>query len=375
MSISSLDQPEPARPPVGDVLLDVEHLTVEFTQKRGETVFDRGRNVIHAVTDVSFDIHQGETLGLVGESGSGKSTTGRAILKLTPVKSGTIRFDGQDLTAMAKRVPLEVRKGIQVVFQDPYSSLNPSMVVADLVGEGLEVHFGLKGAARDERVLSLLESVGLARHYMERYPHEFSGGQRQRIAIARALAVQPQMIVLDEPVSSLDVSTQSQVVNLLEDLQAELGVAYLFVAHDLSVVHHVSHRIAVMYLGRIVEIGPSDRIWGAPAHPYTQMLLDSVPFANPTAQASKREARLAAAVDIDLPSPLNPPSGCPFHTRCPHVMDVCKEVMPGMTDAPGGGQVACHLFGDGSVAVAAPSMRLDADTSSSPAPSGVDTTV
>ncbi len=368
MTVSNLDQPEPARAPVGDVLLDVDHLTVQFEQKRGETIFDRRKNIVHAVTDVSFQIHESETLGLVGESGSGKSTTGRAILRLTPPKSGSITFEGLDLTAMPKKMPLDVRKGIQVVFQDPYSSLNPSMIVADLVGEGLEVHFGLKGSARDERVLSLLESVGLARHHMERYPHEFSGGQRQRIAIARALAVQPRMIVLDEPVSSLDVSTQSQVVNLLEDLQSEFGVAYLFVAHDLSVVHHVSHRIAVMYLGRMIEIGPADRVWGAPAHPYTQMLLDSVPFANPVAQTAKREARLAAAVDIEMPSPLNPPSGCPFHTRCPHVMDVCREVMPGMSDAPGGGQVACHLFGDGSVAVAAPSVRLSDDVA--PAPAG-----
>jgi len=330
-----------AQPSAGSrPLLEVKNLTVVY-QRRG-SLFGKGRT-IRAVNDVSFHIDDRETLGLVGESGSGKSTTGRAVLHLLKPASGSIVFDGVELTTARRRLPSELRRELQVVFQDPYSSLDPTKVVADLVGEPLQVHLGLRKKERDARVIEAIERVGLSPAHLERYPNEFSGGQRQRIAIARALITSPKLIVLDEPVSALDVSTQSQVVNLLDDLQAELGVSYLFIAHDLAVVRHASHRTAVLYLGRIVEDGPSDRVSEQPAHPYSQALLASVPVADPAAQRRRREVRRQLARG-DIPSPTDLPPGCPFASRCSHVFEPCAEIMPVMTPVLGGGMVRCHLY-------------------------------
>ena len=323
----------------GDELLRVEDLKVHFPVTSG-VIRQRQVGSVRAVDGVSFSLRRGETLGLVGESGCGKSTTGMAILRMQPLTAGRIVFEGKDISAQDQRTG-EFRRRMQMVYQDPYGSLTPRMKVRDLIGEPLIVH---KVASNrkdyDDRVQGLLATVGLLPYMADRYPHEFSGGQRQRIAIARALALEPALIICDEPVSALDVSIQAQVVNVLMDLQKRLGLAYLFIAHDLSVVRHISHRVAVMYLGRIVEIADRDSLYREPLHPYTQALLAAVPVADPVVEAS----RPRQVVIGEVPSAMNPPSGCRFHTRCPQATAVCKEVEPVLTDVAAGRSVACHLI-------------------------------
>jgi peptide/nickel transport system ATP-binding protein len=318
-------------------LIDASGLSVRF--KLGRSGFGP-RRTLTAVNDVSLTVGHGETVGLVGESGSGKSTTGRAILRLVPLAGGSVEVDGQDISTLSGRELRRVRRDMQMVFQDPYSSLDPSMTVGESIAEPLRVHGGPRGGAGSARVEELLDSVGLARQHATRYPHEFSGGQRQRVAIARAIALNPRFLVCDEAVSALDVSTQSQVINLLEDLRQSHSLSYLFISHDLTVVQHIADRVAVMYLGRIVETGPSDRIFDQPAHPYTVALRDASPLPDPRRQ----RARTRMVISGDLPDPANPPKGCPFSSRCPHVMDVCRMTMPAARPAPGGGTVSCHLF-------------------------------
>lgn len=295
---------------------------------------------MNAVDDVSLEVFSGETVGLVGESGCGKSTTGLAALRLLNASGGRIVFDGVDLTHLDARLLRPLRRRMQMVFQDPYGSLNPRMRVRDIVGEPLMVH-RLASTREDyrARVARILERVGLSREMAERFPHEFSGGQRQRVGIARALITQPQLIVCDEPVSALDVSVQAQVVNLLMDLQEELGLTYLFIAHDLAVVRHISHRIAVMYLGRIVELAPRDALYRTPLHPYTQLLLAAVPIPDPFIESRRKRA----IVSGEVPSAINLPQGCRFQSRCPHVTDTCREREPGLEQVAPGRYVACHL--------------------------------
>lgn len=293
---------------------------------------------VQAVTDVSMSIDKGETLGLVGESGSGKSTLGRALLKLVPLSAGSVTVAGENLSELSGARLRRARKNMQMVFQDPYSSLDPSATIAASIAEPLMVHEGMSMKAARGTVLELLETVGLRASHADRYPYEFSGGQRQRVAIARALALNPKFIVCDEPVSALDVSTQNQVINLFEALNKEFGLAYLFIAHDLAVVRHIADRVAVMYLGHIVETGPTDRVYNSPAHPYTEALLSAIPDPSPYRKRTDR-----TVLEGDLPDPANPPSGCPLQTRCPHVMDICRREMPPVTTVEGGGHVACHL--------------------------------
>jgi oligopeptide transport system ATP-binding protein len=319
-------------------LLSVRNLEKRFPVTGG--LFGRTLEQVHAVDGVSFDLDAGETLGLVGESGCGKSTTGRCILRLIEPSAGEIRFDGGDVRAMAPRELRSLARGMQIIFQDPFASLNPRMTVGSIIGEALTIH-GLARDRReyDERVASLLQTVGLDPDYRRRYPHEFSGGQRQRIGIARALAVSPRLIVCDEPVSALDVSIQAQVINLLEDLQQRFGLAYLFIAHDLSVVEHISRRVAVMYLGRIVELAASRELYGAPKHPYTEALLSAVPVPDPAAKKKR------IVLQGDVPNPIRPPSGCHFHPRCPHAMDRCRAEAPVLREVSPGHLAACHLNG------------------------------
>jgi oligopeptide transport system ATP-binding protein len=319
-------------------LLSVRNLEKRFPVTGG--LFGRTLEQVHAVDGVSFDLDAGETLGLVGESGCGKSTTGRCILRLIEPSAGEIRFDGGDVRAMAPRELRSLARGMQIIFQDPFASLNPRMTVGSIIGEALTIH-GLARDRReyDERVANLLQTVGLDPDYRRRYPHEFSGGQRQRIGIARALAVSPRLIVCDEPVSALDVSIQAQVINLLEDLQQRFGLAYLFIAHDLSVVEHISRRVAVMYLGRIVELAASRELYGAPKHPYTEALLSAVPVPDPAAKKKR------IVLQGDVPNPIRPPSGCHFHPRCPHAMDRCRAEAPVLREVSPGHLAACHLNG------------------------------
>ena len=316
-------------------LLEIKHLKKYFPIRGG--VFSKTIGYVYAVDDINFTIATGETLGLVGESGCGKSTTGRTVLRLIEPTEGEIYFEGQDITKLDKNAMRALRREMQIIFQDPYASLNPRMTVGSIIGEPLEIHKIARGAEKEERVASLLQKVGLRPEDMRKYPHEFSGGQRQRIGIARALALNPKLIVCDEPVSALDVSIQAQVINLLGDLQEEFGLSYLFIAHNLNVVEHISDRVAVMYLGQIVELASDRALYNNPQHPYTEALLSAVPIPDPTAQKKR------IILEGDVPSPINPPSGCHFHTRCMYKMDICEKEEPVFKDVGGGHWVACHL--------------------------------
>jgi oligopeptide/dipeptide ABC transporter ATP-binding protein len=318
-----------------NALLDVRHLTKHYPVRKG--VFSRVTAQVHAVDDVSFWIRDGETLGLVGESGCGKSSTGKAILRLTDVTGGAIKWRGERIDSLPATQMRPHRRELQAVFQDPYSSLNPRMRAADIVAEPIRNFENLGSDAIRARVASLFDRVGLRADQMVKYPYEFSGGQRQRLGIARALAPNPRLIVCDEPVSALDVSVQAQVINLLMDLQAELGLSYLFIAHDLAVVEHISHRVAVMYLGKIVEITDKRSLFKTPQHPYTEALLSAVPVPDP----AKARKRIILAGDV--PSPVNPPPGCRFHTRCPYVEARCRVEVPPIQETAPGHFVACHL--------------------------------
>ncbi len=319
---------------MSEILLEVKDLKKYFPIKSG--MFRRG-GAVKAVDGISLDVYKGETVGIVGESGCGKSTMGRSILRLIEPTSGSVKFEGQDILSFTKSQMRSMRRQMQIVFQDPYASLNPRYTIAQTLTEPMEVHQLFDAKARKERVRLILERVGLDPAYASRYPHEFSGGQRQRIGIARALVLNPKLMVLDEPVAALDVSIQSQVINLLEDLQEDFNLTYLFVAHDLSVVKHISDRVLVMYLGRMAELASSDDLFENPLHPYTKALLSAVPIPNPRARRER------IILQGDLPSPANPPSGCVFHTRCPLVQDVCKEKIPEWREAKPNHYMACHL--------------------------------
>ncbi|MGJ4908478.1 ABC transporter ATP-binding protein [Bradyrhizobium sp. HKCCYLS2033] len=325
-----------ATPAAPAPLLSVRNLTKAFPIRGG--LLKRQIGSVRAVDGVNFHIEPSETFGLVGESGCGKSTTGRCVLRLIEPSSGELTFEGKDVIALSGESLRALRRDIQIIFQDPYASLNPRMTIGAIIGEALTIH-GLATSRQqyEARIVHLLETVGLQADHMTRYPHEFSGGQRQRIGIARAIAVEPKLIICDEPVSALDVSIQAQVINLLEDLQQKFGIAYLFVAHDLSVVEHISRRVAVMYLGRIVETAPSRQLYSAPKHPYTEALLSAVPIPDPSIK--RKRVRLKG----EVPSPINPPSGCHFHTRCPIAKDVCSKEVPPLKASAEGHLVACHF--------------------------------
>jgi oligopeptide transport system ATP-binding protein len=318
-------------------LLEIRDLKKHFPV--GEGLFSRNKGAVKAVDGVNLAVEEGETLGLVGESGCGKSTLGRTILRLIEPTGGEVFFQGKNLLALSQREMRDMRRQMQIIFQDPYASLNPRMRVGDIVGEGLEIHKLARGKAKRERVFELLHQVGLREEHYDRYPHEFSGGQRQRIGIARALAVSPKFIVCDEPVSSLDVSIQAQIINLLQELQEKMHLTYLFISHDLRVVEHISHRVAIMYLGKVVEIAKSDTIYQDAKHPYTKALLSAVPMAD----TSKKKERVV--LEGDVPSPVNPPSGCTFHPRCSYREAICDKVEPPLEFYAGGHGVSCHVFG------------------------------
>ncbi len=321
----------------GDVLIDVKNLRVYFPITAG-LILQRKLADVKAVDGVSFQIRRGETLGLVGESGCGKSTTGRAILQLYRPTEGEVQFGETELTKVKGGELRAMRRRMQMIFQDPYASLNPRMSVGAIIGEPLAIHGLAKGKGRRERVAELMRIVGLNPYYLNRYPHEFSGGQRQRIGVARALAVEPEFIVCDEPVSALDVSIQAQIINLLEDLQEQFGLTYLFIAHDLSVVRHISDRVAVMYLGKLMELTGRDELYLNPLHPYTKALLSAVPIPDPELEQTRERIILAG----DVPSPLRPPPGCVFNTRCPIAIDECRQVIPEWREVSPDHWVACH---------------------------------
>lgn len=323
-----------------DVLLHVEKLVKHFPIMRG-LIFQKKVGAVHAVDGVSFDIYRGETLGLVGESGCGKSTTGRAILQLQKPTSGEVIFEGVNLVTLKPKELRKMRRKMQMIFQDPYASLNPRMTIGEIIGEPLRLHGLANRKESDERVIELLTLVGLNPAYANRYPHEFSGGQRQRVGVARSLSLNPSLIVCDEPISALDVSIQAQVVNLLEELQQQFNLTYLFIAHDLSMVRHISTRVAVMYLGWIVELASCDELYSHPLHPYTQALLSAVPIPDPEAE----ENRQRIILEGDVPSPVNPPSGCRFRTRCPVAAKICQEQVPEYREITSGHFVACHFAG------------------------------
>ena len=319
-------------------LLKVEHLSKEFPAESGMIAGRFSKRVVSAVKDVSFEIYPGETFGLVGESGCGKSTTGRSIMRLTNPTSGHVYFEGKDVANMSRKELKEMRRNMQFIFQDPQASLNPRMTIGEIVSEPMTIHNVGTKEERIERVRELLDVVGLNPEHINRYPHEFSGGQRQRIGIARAFALRPKLIICDEPVSALDVSIQAQVLNLLKDLQDHFGTAYLFIAHDLSVVQHISDRVAVMYLGKIVEVSDWKTLYTEPHHPYTQSLLSAVPVPDPDVQKTRKRIILPG----DPPSPIDPPSGCRFHTRCPIAKEICSQEQPEFCEVAPGHFCACH---------------------------------
>lgn len=320
-----------------DYILEVKNLKKYFPIRKG--FFGNKLINVKAVDDVSFNIKRGETLGLVGESGCGKSTLGRTIIRLYDVTGGEVIFDGAELSTITQQDMLPIRRNIQMIFQDPYASLNSRMTVADIIGEPLDIHNLGNGKQRQEMIYDLLNQVGLSRKHASRYPHEFSGGQRQRIGIARALAVKPKFVICDEPVSALDVSVQAQVINMLEDFQDQYGLSYLFIAHDLAMVKHISDNIGVMYLGKLVEITTSDELYKRPAHPYTKALLESIPIPDPL-----KAGMCKATLKGEIPSPISPPSGCSFRTRCPNVMDICKREVPVLKEIAPNHKCACHLY-------------------------------
>lgn len=320
-------------------LLEIHNLKKYFPVGAG--LFSRHKGEVRAVDGVSLTIEEGETLGLVGESGCGKSTLGRTILRLIEPTAGEVHFQGKNVLSLSQRQLRDMRREMQIIFQDPYASLNPRMRVGEIIGEGLEIHDIAKGKKKRERVMELLNQVGLREEHYDRYPHEFSGGQRQRIGIARALAVNPRFIVADEPVSSLDVSIQAQIINLLQELQEKMDLTYFFISHDLRVVEHISHRVAIMYLGKIVEIANSETIYRDAKHPYTRALLSAVPIPDP----NRKKERII--LEGDVPSPVNPPPGCSFHPRCAYREDICDKVEPKLEFGAGGHGVSCHVFGPG----------------------------
>ncbi len=317
-----------------DTVLKVENLKVHFPVKKG--LFRRTVGLVKAVDGVSFEVHSGETLGLVGESGCGKTSIGKAIVKLNPIKSGRVLLKNVDITRISNREMRPLRSAMQMIFQDPFSSLNPRMTVGDIIAEPIRFH--RPGSDYQNEVLEYLQVTGLRSECIKRYPHEFSGGQRQRIGIARALACKPELLIADEPVSALDMSIQAQIINLMRSLQSRFGLSYLFIAHDLSVVKHISDRIAVMYLGAIMEVGPAAQLCHRPLHPYTKALIASAPIPDP------RKRRVMKALEGEIPSPLNAPPGCKFQTRCPHTVDQCRREAPSLDTAEGQHQVACHLW-------------------------------
>lgn len=319
-----------------DKLMEVKNLKKYFPV--GSSGFFQKPNYVQAVDDVTFDIYKGETLGIVGESGCGKSTMGRLLVTLLDSTSGEILFEGKEVNAIRKNNRKDISKNIQIIFQDPYASLNPRMTIGDIIREPMKINGIAEGSELEKKLDILLGQVGLASYHKDRYPHEFSGGQRQRVGIARAISVNPKLIVCDEAVSALDVSIQAQILNLLSDLQKDLGFTYLFIAHGLNVVKHISNRVGVMYLGKLVEIATVDKLYSTPMHPYTQALLSAIPIPNP----EKKKERIILTGDV--PSPINPPSGCRFHTRCPKCMDICKKNEPSLVHLESGHNVACHLY-------------------------------
>ena len=319
-----------------DKLMEIKHLKKYFPVASSK--FFQKANYVQAVDDVTFDIYKGETLGIVGESGCGKSTMGRLLVTLLDSTSGEILFEGKEINSIRKNNRKDISKNIQIIFQDPYASLNPRMTIGDIIREPMKINGIASGEELEKRLDLLLEQVGLASYHKDRYPHEFSGGQRQRVGIARAISVNPKLIVCDEAVSALDVSIQAQILNLLDDLQKELGFTYLFIAHGLNVVKHISDRVGVMDLGKLVEIADVDKLYNSPMHPYTQALLSAIPIPNP----EKKKERIILTGDV--PSPINPPSGCRFHTRCPKCMDICKQSEPPLVELESGHKIACHLY-------------------------------
>lgn len=318
-------------------LLELKNLKKYFDVSTG--FFKKEKAYLTAVDDVSFEIYRGETFGLVGESGCGKSTLGRCIVRLYEPTGGDIIYDGEDISRISQKEMMKYRKRLQMIFQDPYASLNTRLTIAEIIGEGIETHNLYKGEEKLEKIYSLLTRVGLKREHASRYPHEFSGGQRQRIGIARSLAVEPELVVCDEPISALDVSIQAQVVNMLEDLQDDMGLTYLFIAHDLSMVRHISDRIGVMYLGKMMEITSSEELYRNPLHPYTQALLSAIPVPDPRSKSISKRILLQG----DVKSPINPPVGCRFSSRCRYKMDICTELTPELREVAPGHFVACHL--------------------------------